>query len=332
MTRASKALDRILSTKKVEPKAKVQAASVPPQALTDHREQLHLLRRARSGTVLTIFVKGRSSSSPIKRRVVKVTGPFEISGDDLRLPLKPPPNPSPFAPRGSIPNLRMPLREKVGSRWVQDKLHYETPMGHPISIVGVMLGKHDMIDSQRLEPTMPEAMASTHSPVFAALDQVTKATLQVLRAAKDTGSSSQDKDRCAKIAAMIAKAANLKETIDLADFPEAKAACDAVTGLSDINTKLTEAQVKIKAAPAKTEEADQAQANIDALRAGLDTMIPPLDATLTTMETLLMAAAALDEQFLALSEQVKGLEGQLKSDKERLSAISKAVEQAAKLS
>jgi len=189
------------------------------------------------------------------------------------------------------------------------------------------------LQSKLLDDTKPVK----DSPVLSALAKVTEATESLVtkpkavKAAKDTGSSKKDKDRAAKVQTMVAKADELKEGLDLASFPEAKAACDAVTSLKDMSTKLAEAQIKLKAAPGKTEEADQAQVTLDSLRENLDTMIPPLEATLKTMETLLLAAAALEEQFAMMSEEVAGLEEKLKSDKERLAAISKAVEQAAKI-
>jgi len=169
------------------------------------------------------------------------------------------------------------------------------------------------------------------SPVLSALAQVTEAAEGLLSAAKDSGDSKKDKDRATKVQELVAMAETLCENVDLKGFPEAKAACDAVLSLKDMNTKLTEAQIKLKAAPGNTEEAQQAQETIDALRGNLDTMLPPLEATMKTMETLLMAASALEEQFAMMSEQVKGLEDKLKADKERLAAISKAVEQAAKI-
>ncbi len=153
----------------------------------------------------------------------------------------------------------------------------------------------------------------------------------VVSAAKDAGDAKGDKARTSAMGAMVDRAMELQEAVDLDEFPEAKAALDAVASLSTIVTKVSDAQQALKNAPSKTEEAIEAQAELDKVRMAVDAMLPPTKATLDALDTLLNASIELEKQFAQIKQQSKAMETQLTEQKDRVSRIAEAVKNAAGL-
>jgi len=173
-----------------------------------------------------------------------------------------------------------------------------------------------------------------NAKIKAALRQVESAHASLLRAAKDTnpGNGRADKERQLALQAVVTKACQMREVVDLKSYPEVESACKQVDKLSELVAKLMEAQTKLRAAPSSSEEATQAQASLDHLRLSIDNVLKPLAATMESMEAMVLAAAALEGKFEELSTQVEKMEAQIKLDKERLAAIAKAVESTATVS
>lgn len=157
-------------------------------------------------------------------------------------------------------------------------------------------------------------------------------TEALLNAARDIGDSKGDKGRKAALSALSKTASHLAGLLPVGEaYPEVKAAIQTVQGLSELSAKLDQMSEALKRAPSATTEAVDAQKVLDRARRNVDAMLPPLQSTVTTMQALVEAAMEMEATYAELSKQMKMVDETLSSEKERLTSVANAVNNAAKL-
>ncbi len=150
-------------------------------------------------------------------------------------------------------------------------------------------------------------------------------------AARDVGDVRGDRERKARLAAIIAKATCLLEEMPSGAFPEVEDAAKTARGAAELLKQFETTSNALKANPSGTTEAAEAQILLNNMRVSFDAMLTPLEATMNSMVTLMQQSMAIEAKYQELQTQVQLLEESLKREKTRLGAAAQAVKNATQI-